>query len=330
MADMHCLTDRQQRGICVPQEPRRVSCDDVLCFESLLTLGESSKIVQMRATTAPWLHLDPNVPSITKFDEPSLEQMLADDIDVAFVYSNARALDRYRRASIAALVSQSTARDSITADRFLAGQKENLRLYAQVLGQRAMQRESKWEAYVDTQVHFVTSRTRGLQPQQRPRAYYLRGPDALTTHGIRACPYWYTHLAGADMVLAGTPNDGRGAVSAEQLILWDPEVVFVGRLYSADLLLKDPRFRTLRAGERNAVYPMPSGVFFWDGGPEAVLLMLWVAKTVHPDLFPDLDLGATVHDYYLQFYGVSLDTRSVGNLLAGRSADGSRVVTRNN
>jgi iron complex transport system substrate-binding protein len=307
-----------------------VSCDDILCFESLFTLGESARIVQMRGTTAPWLHLDPHVPSITKFDEPSLEQMLADHIDVAFVYSNARALERYQRAGIAALVSQSPARDSPSAEKFLAGQKENLRLYADVLGRKAMERESRWETYVDTQVRFVTSRTGGLSPQERPKAYYLRGPDALTSHGTRACPYWYSYLAGADMVLGRTSNDGRGAISAEQLILWDPDVVFVGRLYSADLLLNDPRFRTLRAVQRNAVYPMPSGVFFWDGGPESVLLMLWVAKTVHPELFRDLDLAAAVRDYYSQFYGVLLDARSVENLLAGRAADGRRLVTRNN
>ena len=58
--------------------------------------------------------------------------------------------------------------------------------------------------------------------------------------------------------------------------------------------------------------------------------MLWVAKTVHPELFRDLDLAAAVRDYYSQFYGVLLDARSVENLLAGRAADGRRLVTRNN
>jgi len=75
---------------------------------------------------------------------------------------------------------------------------------------------------------------------------------------------------------------------------------------------------------------MPTGVFFWDGGPESVLLMLWVAKTVHPELFADLDLRARVREYYLKFYDIALDDNSIVNLLAGRSADGTRVVTRYN
>lgn len=330
LTDGHCLSDRQGRTICVPREPRRLSCDDVLCFESLLTLGESSRIVEMRGTSAQWLGLDPHVLSISKFDEPSLEQMLVDDIDVAFVYSNARALDRYQRAGIAALVGQSVARDASSAEKFLAGQKENLRLYAKVLGPKAAQRASMWESYVDDQVRFVTSRTSTLSPHERPTVYYLRGPDALTSHGTRGCPYWYTHLAGAQMAVAGTSNQGRATITAEQLILWNPEVVFVGRFYSVDLLLKDPRFRTLRAVEHNAVYPMPTGVFFWDGGPESVLLMLWAAKTVHPELFPDLDLARAIREYYSQFYGVWLDERALGNLLDGRSADGSRLVRKYN
>ena len=296
----------------------------------MLTLGESSRIVQMRDTNAPWMQLDSHVPSITRFDQPALEQMLVDKIDVAFVYPDPRALECYGRAGVAAFVSQSTTRDAVSAERFLVGQKESLLLYGKVLGARAMQRASMWASYVDDQVRYVTSRTRTLSPQERPSAYYVRGPDALSSHGLRTCTYWYTQFAGADMVTGRARVEGRGSISAEQLILWDPEVVFVGRLYPVDLVLKDPRFRTLRAVKNHAVYPMPTGVFFWDGGPESVLLMLWVAKTVHPELFADLDLPAKVREYYSKFYGIALEDSSIVNLLAGRSLDGTRVATRYN
>ena len=325
-----CFTDRQHRSVCVSDRLHRVSCDDILCFESMLTLGESSRIVQMRDTNAPWMNLDPHVRAITRFEQPTLERMLADRIDVAFVYPDPRALECYQRAGVAAFVSQSTTRDAVSAENFLAGQKESLLLYGKVLGARAMQRATLWASYVDEQVRYVTSRTRALSQQRRPSTYYLRGPDALSSHGRRTCTYWYTQFAGADMVTGRARVEGRGSISAEQLIIWDPEVVFVGRLYSVDLLLKDPRFRTLRAVRNHEVYPMPAGVFFWDGGPESVLLMLWVAKTVHPELFADLDLPSKVREYYSKFYGISLDDNSIVNLLAGRSVDGNRIVTRYN
>ena len=107
---------------------------------------------------------------------------------------------------------------------------------------------------------------------------------------------------------------------------WDPELVFVGRLYSPDLLLRDARFRTLRAVEVGAVYPLPGGVFFWDGGPESVLLMLWIAKTAHPQLFPELDMGREVRVYYAQFYAVGLDDQQLAYLLAGLGPDGRRIA----
>jgi iron complex transport system substrate-binding protein len=94
----------------------------------------------------------------------------------------------------------------------------------------------------------------------------------------------------------------RTRTSAEQLVRWDPEIVLVGRLYSPELVQSDARFRTLRAVQRGAVFPLHSGVvFFWDGGPESVQLMLWLAKTAHPELFPELDLTAEVRAYYARF-----------------------------
>lgn len=327
---MHCVTDRQQRRVCLPDGPLRISCDDILCFESMLTLGESSKVVQMRGTDAPWVHLDPRIPLIARFDEPSVEQMLVDKIDAAFVYPSGGALERYQRAGIAALVGQSTARDATSLEAFLAGQKDSLRLYGAVMGPKAMKRAEVWARYVDRQVEFVSSRVRSLAPKERKSAYYVRGPDALSSHGSRTCTFWYAQLAGADLVTALVPAVGRGAISAEQLIVWDPEVIFVGRLYSSELLYRDPRFQNLRAVISGSVFLMPSGVFFWDGGPESVLLMLWIAKVVHPDLFADLDMEDTVRDYYARFYGLGLDDRSVENMLAGLGTDGRRTVTRNN
>lgn len=323
-----CVTDRRGRIVCVSNGPHRVSCDDILCLESMATLGATSTIVQMRAQQAPWRFVDARVPSIPTFDEPSVEQMLLDRVDIAFVYPDPRALDRYARAGVAALVSQSNARDATTATGFLAAQKDSLRLFASVLGPAAIARASRWAEYADDRVRFVASRTASLPREGRPSAYYVRGPSALTSHGRATCTYWYSQFAGVDLVTDHSDIESRGEVSAEQLIMWDPEVIFVGRLYSPDLVLRDPRFRTLRAVARGAVYRMPGGLFFWDGGPESVLLMLWVAKTLHPDIFPDLDLRATVRDYYATFYGANLDDDNLDNLLAGRPPRSNHGLSR--
>ncbi|MGO9484838.1 MAG: hypothetical protein ACLPX9_09695 [Rhodomicrobium sp.] len=71
-------------------------------------------------------------------------------------------------------------------------------------------------------------------------------------------------------------------------------------------------------------------VFYWDGGPEGMLLMEFVAKLLYPDRFAGLDLTAEVQDYYARFYGYRLSAGQAALLLQGRSPDGSRFNPMNN
>ena len=105
----------------------------------------------------------------------------------------------------------------------------------------------------------------------------------------------------------------------EDILLWDPEYIFVGRQYSRDLVLKDARWRDVRAVREGKVYQMPEGVFFWDGSSEGVLMMEFIAKTIHPDLFPELDMKSDLREYYARFYRYQLSEAEVTRILAGKS-----------
>jgi iron complex transport system substrate-binding protein len=325
-----CVKDREGLHVCVPVRPHRIACDDILCFESLWTLGEASAVVSMRRPTARWIELAPHYREIQLFDEPNLEELLAADIDLAFVYKDTPQRELYAGAGITPIVAQSTTRDATDLEHFLSGQLDSLRMYGQALGGSAERRAQRWIAYVRSKIDYVTARTRQLTPAQRVSAYYVRGPDVLTTHGVHTCTYWYAQLAGVDLVTGRAGMITRSTTSAEQLVRWNPDMVMLGRLYNPELVLRDARFSTLSAVQRRAVYALPGGIFFWDGGPESVLLMLWIAKTAHPELFPDLELTREIRAYYAEFYGLTLSDQQLSDLLSGRGPDGRRVVRLNN
>jgi len=326
----HCVEDRDGQRVCIPAQPHRIDCDDILCFESLWTLGEASAVVTMRRPTALWIELAPHYSDIQLFDDPNVEELLAIGVDLAFIYKDTPQRELYPRAGITALIAQSTTRDATDLEHFLAGQMDSLRMYGAALGERAERRAQRWIEYAHHKIEYVTARTRGLTPARRVSAYYVRGPDVLTTHGVHTCTYWYAQLAGVDLVTGRSGMITRSTTSAEQLVRWNPDIVLVGRLYSPELVLQDPRFSTLTAVQRRAVYPLPGGIFFWDGGPESVLLMLWIAKTAHPELFPDLEITKEIRSYYAEFYGLTLTDQQLSNLLSGRGPDGRRVVRLNN
>ena len=100
------------------------------------------------------------------------------------------------------------------------------------------------------------------------------------------------------------------AVSYEQLLAWNPQAIIVPpeAAYTAEDVLSDPELAALAAVQNGAVYQMPQGFEAWDSPvPSGVLGTLWLASTLHPDVYPrELYLQAA-NDLYELFYGFTPD-----------------------
>lgn len=327
------VTDLIGREVTIPDRVRRVACLDVLGYQKLLMLGEVDKAALIYFTDAPWMAItNPKLGRIAStVGEPSLETLLMDKVDVAFfAYDIGRMAKKLASVGIPGVVSQPRGLRADTLEGFLDQTRRSVLIYGQVLGGQALDRARQWCDYLDSKVEYVLSRTASLPGEKRPRVYYLRGPTALHTQGRNGDTFWYGELAGADMLAKNDNLAAMGPVSMERIIEWDPQVVLVGRHYPLDMVLKDSRWRDISAVKTGKVYPLPSGVFYWDGGLEEVLLMLYLAKTLHPDLFGDLDLVAETREFYSRFYRYPLSNEQAALLLAGRSPDGTRRKLYNN
>lgn len=327
------VTDLAGREVVLPGQVRRVACLDVLCYQKLFMLGQSGKAVLMYFTDAPWMRFtNPAVESIPMIEgEPNLEDLIARKVDVAFfAYDTRRMAAKLADIGIPGVVSQPQGRRADTASGFVEEIKRSVLVYGEVLGGEALARAREWCDYFDSRVGYVTSRTAAIPAAARPRVYYLRGPTALHTQGRSGDTFWYGEMAGGDMVVKNDSLAVKGPVSMEKIIAWNPQVVVVGRQYPLDLVLADARWGNVSAVKGGRVYPVPSGVFYWDGGLEGVLLMEYLAKKLHPELFEDLDLAAEVKDFYARFYRCALTDAQAAALLAGLSPDGTRQKLYNN
>jgi iron complex transport system substrate-binding protein len=310
------------RSVAVPEKIQRVAALEVLGYEKMFLLGQSDKIALMVSTNAPWMErTNPKVKQIPKFvNEPNAEKLMNMNIDLAlFRYNPQKTLDKLSAIEIPGVVSQPAGFDIKDAKTFQEVTKQNLRMYGEIFGGDAKKRAEDWCAYYDEKVNYVTARTATIPTNQRHRAYYLRGPSALITQGHNSNTLWYGEMAGANMVAKNRPIVGQGPVSMEDILLWDPEYIFVGRQYSPDLVLKDERWKDVRAVKEGHVYRDPEGVFFWDGSSEGVLLMEFMAKKLYPKLFPDLDMAKEIHEYYARFYRYNLTEDEVNRILQAKS-----------
>lgn len=327
------ITDMAGRRVDIPERVEHVACLEVLCYPKMFMLGADDRIAQMYATAAPWMAAtNPRIRSIPTFQgDASVEEMIARKVDVAFFsYNAAQTMDKLAAAGIPAIVAQPVAGRLESRESFLAESKAMVRLFGQVLGGEAEKRAEDWCAYFDERIRLVTSRVAGIPTDRRVKLYYLRGPQALSTQGRSGYTTWFGELAGAQMVVKDTALAGKGAVSMEDVVRWNPDVIVVGRQYPLELVLDDPRWRDIAAVRHGRVQSTPEGVFYWDGGPEGVLFMQFIATLLYPELFRDLDMAAEVKAYYARFYRVALSDAEIAKLLRGQSPDGSRVNPMNN
>ncbi|MNV93497.1 hypothetical protein D3C71_1881970 [compost metagenome] len=59
----------------------------------------------------------------------------------------------------------------------------------------------------------------------------------------------------------------------------------------------------------------PSGAFYWDMGLQKILLVMEMAKILHPDAFADLDMNAELREFYSKFYHYELTEEQADKIL---------------
>lgn len=308
------ITDQEGRVVTIPANVTRVAAISGQAYEKLILLNQTDKIaVTMSAwTNLPWSsRIAPQLKDIPIEDDPNVEDLMSKKVQVVFCRSYDGTKEKLNSTNIAAVVTQKNSGNPDNVDSFVKYVKQEIALYGEVMGPDAKKTADKWGAYFDQKVNYVTSRTANLTDSQRPTVYYAR--DATTTQGKNSYPQFYVEMAGGKYLSGDT--EGIETITPEQLLVWDPDVIFVGRVNSTDIIMNDSKFSNLEAVQNNKVYLCPLGIVYWDYGAEGVLLMEYFAKTLHPDLFEDLNMTNEVKDYYSRFYHYNLTDDEANRIL---------------
>ena len=149
----------------------------------------------------------------------------------------------------------------------------------------------------------VSDRLKDIPSEKRIRAY-MANPE-LTTYGSGK----YTGLmmlhAGAVNVAAATVQ-GFKTVSMEQVIAWDPQVIFVQNRYPSVVneINSSPQWQAIDAVKNHRVWLMPDYAKAWGYPmPEAMGIgEVWMAKKLYPQKFQDVDMNQLANRWYQRFY----------------------------
>ncbi len=239
--------------------------------------------------------------------EMNLEELLKADPDVVIDVgepkgSIAEDMDR---------LSEQTGIPFLHIDGFTATMGDTYRTLGKLLG--VEEKAGEIGAYCDELYAFAAGLEAKLAPEKKKTALYLLGDN-----GLNVIPEGSFHAELLNLivenaaVLENPSSKGTGnETDMEQLLLWDPEVIFFAPDSVFDTVGEDPAWQDLQAIRSGNYYRVPFGPYNWMGFPPSVqryLGILWAAKLLYPEVC-DYDLYTEIARYYRLFYGCEL-TRS--------------------
>ena len=261
-----------------------------------------------------WLReLDPSIagkPTIGEDAMASAEEVLGIDPDVV-ILSNKDTAATYTEAGIPVFSV-----NAATTDDFLKAVVKTGELFGEEYAQKAQDFADYYQANID----LVAERVAAIPEEDRLTVYYVYGKTPYNT-SIKGNGCEFVTNAGG--VFALTPDDlgDSKEVTAEQLLAADPDVIIVGtnnRSAGYEALMSDEALTSLSAIKNGQVYKTPQGTLPWDTyGPEQSMAVLWMAKTLYPEQFEDIDLVQTMKDFYERFYGYELSDEYAELMLQG-------------
>lgn len=309
--------------------PQRLAAVYGPSYELLTMLGAEEKIVvraDVQTADFPWAEkvfgriaqtpMLNNVHTSVNFEE-----LMRYSPDAVYTFPRQNELEQLSKAGVFALAGQTSEK--------LDGVKDQVRAYAETLGPDAMERAEEYCQYFDEKMAMVTERTSKIGEEKRPRVYYA-GVDILTTYGKYSDLMEVIQAAGGYGVSRDLEAGNRTEIDYEQLMEWDPEVIFIdhGGMNDGETVeelkekvTEDPIYRELTAVKKGQIHLTPSGVFYWDMGIQKILLVMNMAKILHPEDFEDLDMEAEVMDFYQRFFGYDLTRDEAARILARESPE---------
>lgn len=322
------ITDSIGRQVEIPAQINRIAC---LCPESgyaLAMFGKGDKIVAVVGGIQRDLILTEMYPQIKDLPVPkgsgviNIEELIKTAPDVVFVKSdtssNEAEVEKLNKSKIPFLV----------VDFYSMQEQQNaIAMIGKVVG--ADDKVAQYNQYYQKCLDRVQERVANIPQQERVKVYHSIN-EATRTDIQKSLSGDWTKAAGAYNVAANEnlkSMEGKYFASLEQILLWNPDVILANELGVASYIMTNNQWAPIKAVKNKKVLQMPNGLSRWGhpSSPETPLAVLWLAKTIYPEKFADLDMVAETKSFYKEFFGFDLSDEVANKVLFG---EGMRTVRK--
>lgn len=335
----HTVTDHAGNAVEVPNTIDRIVVLDIYPVPAALSVffGSASKIVGMAQpsmTAAQNSLLGQLYPDILNAEtgfidgsEVNIEELMKLDPDVVFYSAGQTAqAELLASAGIPAL--------GISVNKWDYNCIETLKHWVELFEQvfPGTEKTKQVEEYSNKMYELVQERVSGLSDAERAKVFFLFGySDAnITTSGAHFFGQWWCDAIGAVNVANELEKDNANPVNMEQIYQWNPEQILITNfnaakpddLYNNSIGTWD--WSGVKAVQDKKVYKLPLGIYrAYTPGIDTPITLLWMAQTIYPELFSDIDIISEAQKYYKDVFGIELTPEQASSIFAPVSAAGT-------
>lgn len=318
------VVDQLGRSIVIPQKVERVVCLMHHALDITIELHAGDRLVGIMRNWEGLLFpglgdIYPKLrelPQIGTLTEVNMEELLKANPDLVIVthYFPQETLKKIEAAGIPVVAVSLYQAEFEEASKlnptlknpdraYTVGMKMGVGLLGEIYGK---EREAKALNEFVAKKRAIVGDKLSRIPENKRISCYMANPDLHT--------YGSGKYVGVIMERAGGINvareiEGYKAVNMEQVLKWDPQVIFVQDRYAEKVMpeiLKGEAWKPIKAVKTHRVYETPEYVKPWGHPcPESMALgELWMAKKLYPERFREIDIDKVVQEFYKTFYGV--------------------------
>ncbi len=177
--------------------------------------------------------------------------------------------------------------------------------------------------YSERMLYMILERTKNLPDEERKNAFFLYkySESTIMTSGDNFFGDWWLDVVGAKNVAKELSGDNQQTVNMEQVYAWNPEIIFITNFNTAfpddlyDNTVGSYDWSGIDAVNNKKVYKMPLGMYrSFTPGTDTPITLLWMAKTIYPELFADIDIIKETKDYYQKLFGITLTNEQADSI----------------
>lgn len=315
------VVDSIGRKVAVPKKVERIGCLYAFSGHVTAMLGRGKDIVAVVNGLKRDILLNQLNPNIANAAVPiasskiNIEELISAKPDIVFIQG-----DTANDEGEIAKLEDSGIPYLVVEFNSIKEQQYAVEIIGKAIGE--VDKAKKFNDFYQRTINRVSKIVKSIPNYEKVRIYHSVN-EATRSDTKDSLPAEWTEIAGARNVSVGEDLkliDNKNFASLEQILLWNPDVIFVNEDGVADYILSNNQWSSLNAVKNKKVFQLPQGISRWGhpGGLETPMAILWTAKILYPDKFKDVDMVSETKGFYQEFFNYKLNDDLAKKILSGR------------